>query len=146
MTTDGNHSAIGGNIQSSARTVRYALLENAADALNCQRIATAHQRRWGSIMYQYVIAADGQIYRKGEADDPVAPDVRNRATPSQGDNMTTIDTPRLDEAAASVRQQEGGTHADEIETSMMLYIEPSAVDMKLAVKEFTPSSAMNQGL
>lgn len=33
---------IAGNLQSSARTARYALLERAADAQNCQHIATAH--------------------------------------------------------------------------------------------------------
>ncbi len=33
-------------------------------------------------------------------------------------------------------QQEGGTHADEIETSMMLYLAPDIVKMKLAVKDF----------
>ncbi len=31
-----------GNLQSSARTARYALLERAADAENCQHISTAH--------------------------------------------------------------------------------------------------------
>jgi tRNA(Ile)-lysidine synthase len=31
-----------GNLQSSARTARYALLERAADVENCQHIATAH--------------------------------------------------------------------------------------------------------
>lgn len=46
----------------------------------------------------------------------------------------------LDRAAAAVRQQEGGSHADEIETSMMLYIDPSSVDMSLAVKDFSPPS------
>lgn len=39
--------------------------------------------------------------------------------------------PRLDELSARVRQEEGGTHADEVETSMMLYIDPAAVDMTL---------------
>jgi len=34
--------------------------------------------------------------------------------------------------------QEGGTHADESETSMLLYIEPSAVDMKKAGKDYQP--------
>lgn len=48
--------------------------------------------------------------------------------------------PRLDELSARVRQEEGGTHADEVETSMMLYIDPAAVDMTRAVKEFTPSA------
>ena len=40
------------------------------------------------------------------------------------------------EAEKSVSQQEGGTHADEIETSMMLYIAPETVDMRKAVKDF----------
>jgi uncharacterized protein (TIGR02246 family) len=39
-----------------------------------------------------------------------------------------------------VRQEEGGTHADEVETSMMLYIDPASVDMRRAVKEFGPAS------
>jgi creatinine amidohydrolase len=36
-----------------------------------------------------------------------------------------------------VKKQEGGTHADEIETSMMLYIAPQSVDMSKAVKDYT---------
>lgn len=39
----------------------------------------------------------------------------------------------------AVSKQEGGTHADEIETSMMLYIAPDSVDMKKAVKDYHPS-------
>jgi creatinine amidohydrolase len=35
-------------------------------------------------------------------------------------------------------EQEGGTHADEIETSMMLYIRPEIVDMAKAVKDYNP--------
>ena len=46
---------------------------------------------------------------------------------------------RLERASAPVRQEEGGTHADEVETSMMLYIDPSSVDMRRAVNEFNPS-------
>lgn len=38
-----------------------------------------------------------------------------------------------------VSAQEGGTHADEIETSMILYMEPSSVDMSKAVKDYHPS-------
>lgn len=38
-----------------------------------------------------------------------------------------------------ISQQEGGTHADEIETSMILYMKPDAVDMKKAVKDYVPS-------
>jgi creatinine amidohydrolase len=37
-----------------------------------------------------------------------------------------------------VSEQPGGTHADEIETSMMLYIAPETVDMTKAVRDFTP--------
>ncbi len=46
---------------------------------------------------------------------------------------------RLERVSAPVRQQEGGTHADEVETSMMLYIDPASVDMRRAVKEYRPS-------
>ncbi len=46
---------------------------------------------------------------------------------------------RSDQAVRSVQQQLGGTHADEIETSMMLYIDPSVVDMTRAVKDFLPA-------
>ena len=45
------------------------------------------------------------------------------------------------EAVAEVQQQPGGTHADEIETSMMLYIDPTLVDMSKAVREFNPEKA-----
>jgi len=38
-----------------------------------------------------------------------------------------------------VQREEGGTHADELETSMMLAIDPSSVDMKKAVKDYHPS-------
>lgn len=38
-----------------------------------------------------------------------------------------------------LKQEEGGTHADEIETSMMLFIAPSTVDMSKAVKDYHPS-------
>ena len=39
---------------------------------------------------------------------------------------------------AGLLKQEGGTHADESETSMMLYIAPETVDMSKAVKDFDP--------
>jgi creatinine amidohydrolase len=39
-----------------------------------------------------------------------------------------------------VAQQEGGTHADELETSMMLYIAPDTVDMPRAVKDYHTGS------
>jgi creatinine amidohydrolase len=38
-----------------------------------------------------------------------------------------------------IGRQEGGTHADEIETSMTLYMAPSMVDMKKAAKDYHPS-------
>jgi creatinine amidohydrolase len=40
----------------------------------------------------------------------------------------------------AIGKQEGGTHADEIETSMMLYIAPKTVDMKKAAKDYHPSN------
>jgi len=42
------------------------------------------------------------------------------------------------ETVKHVEQQEGGTHADEIETSMMLYIREEIVDMEKAVKDYHP--------
>jgi creatinine amidohydrolase len=46
----------------------------------------------------------------------------------------------LEPTIARVQEQDGGTHADEIETSMMLYIAPETVNMELAVKDYTPST------
>jgi creatinine amidohydrolase len=45
------------------------------------------------------------------------------------------------EAEKAVRQQEGGTHADEIETPMMLYMDPSLVDMSKAAKDYRAQGA-----
>jgi creatinine amidohydrolase len=42
----------------------------------------------------------------------------------------------LRDVEREVSQQEGGTHADEIETSMMLYIAPHTVDMSKAVNDY----------
>jgi creatinine amidohydrolase len=36
----------------------------------------------------------------------------------------------------TISRQEGGTHADEIETSLMLYIAPASVNMKKAVRDY----------
>lgn len=44
----------------------------------------------------------------------------------------------LDAVTGQIAQQEGGTHADEIETSMMLVIAPEMVDMTKAVKDYHP--------
>jgi creatinine amidohydrolase len=40
-----------------------------------------------------------------------------------------------------IKQQEGGTHADEIETSLMLYIDPVSVNMQKAVKDYHPNES-----
>ncbi len=42
-------------------------------------------------------------------------------------------------AEEGVSEQEGGTHADEMETSMMLYIDPDVVDMSKAVRDYDPT-------
>jgi creatinine amidohydrolase len=42
----------------------------------------------------------------------------------------------LAEVEGRVRESEGGTHADEIETSMMLYIAPESVRMKKARRDY----------
>lgn len=44
------------------------------------------------------------------------------------------------EAEARVRQQAGGTHADELETSMMLFMHPEVVKMQLAQDDYHPGS------
>lgn len=51
-------------------------------------------------------------------------------------NLTEV----LREVEREVSKQEGGTHADEIETSMMLYIAPATVDMSKAVKDYSGPS------
>jgi creatinine amidohydrolase len=38
-----------------------------------------------------------------------------------------------------IMEQEGGTHADEMETSMMLYMSPEVVDMSKATKDYDPT-------
>jgi creatinine amidohydrolase len=47
----------------------------------------------------------------------------------------------LDESEKKYAKQEGGSHADEVETSMLLFIDPKSVDMKKAVKDYDPSPA-----
>jgi len=51
-----------------------------------------------------------------------------------GIDMRFTDLDRFDDIEKKVRTS-GGTHADEIETSMMLYIAPQSVDMKKAVRD-----------
>jgi creatinine amidohydrolase len=40
----------------------------------------------------------------------------------------------------TLRKEPGGTHAEEIETSMMLYIAPETVDMAKAVSDYHPEN------
>ena len=51
---------------------------------------------------------------------------------------------RLEPATKGYTEQPGGTHADEVETSMMLYIDPAAVAISKAVKDFKPSSGASK--
>ena len=47
--------------------------------------------------------------------------------------------PRVDEETVKpLLKQEGGRHADENETSKMLYMDPASVDMRKAVKDYRP--------
>jgi creatinine amidohydrolase len=58
----------------------------------------------------------------------------------EGIQLRHSDLPKITESVEpGIKQQEGGTHADEIETSMMLFTAPSTVDMSKAVKDFHPS-------
>jgi creatinine amidohydrolase len=47
-------------------------------------------------------------------------------------------TTAVREVEKTVEEQERGTHADELETSMMLYLAPEVVNMKAAVKDANP--------
>ena len=60
---------------------------------------------------------------------------------SDGVLMRFTNLSRFDAAMKRFVEQEGGSHADEVETSMMLYIDPSSVDMTKAVKDFSPSAS-----
>lgn len=43
-------------------------------------------------------------------------------------------------ASRTVRKQDGGNHADEVETSMMLHIDSAGVEMTAAARDFSPAS------
>ena len=47
-------------------------------------------------------------------------------------------TAALGEVEKQLLKQEGGTHADEGETSMVLFMDPASVDMSRAVKDYNP--------
>lgn len=56
----------------------------------------------------------------------------------RGIEMRYTDIMKVGEIREKISEQEGGTHADEIETSVMLYIRPEVVDMSKAVKDYHP--------
>lgn len=58
---------------------------------------------------------------------------------SDGITLRFTDLKSIESIENKIKQQEGGTHADEIETSMILYMRPDAVNMKLAVKDYSPT-------
>jgi creatinine amidohydrolase len=53
--------------------------------------------------------------------------------------MRYLDLHVTESVEKQIRKEEGGTHAEEIETSMMLYMAPESVDMKKAVKDYNGS-------
>jgi creatinine amidohydrolase len=61
------------------------------------------------------------------------------ALTTDGVLMRYTNLSRFDVAMKGMIEQQGGSHADEVETSMMLYIDPSSVDMRKAVRDFNPS-------
>ena len=61
------------------------------------------------------------------------------ALSAEGVLLTYTKLSDLAETRSSLREQEGGTHADELETSMMLYLAPHLVDMSKAAKDYTSS-------
>lgn len=58
---------------------------------------------------------------------------------AEGITLRFTDLKSIEAVENKIKQQEGGTHADEIETSMILYMQPGAVDMKKAVKDYSPT-------
>jgi len=61
-----------------------------------------------------------------------------RVLASEGVTLKYFDWDEIDALVNKVQQQAGGSHADEIETSMMLYIAPTTVRMSRAVKDLSP--------
>ncbi len=57
---------------------------------------------------------------------------------AQGVTLWYTDLHKAEADTDELLEQEGGTHADESETSMMLYIKPDIVDMSRAVKDYHP--------
>jgi creatinine amidohydrolase len=63
-------------------------------------------------------------------------DAAKQALQADGVHLEYTNLAVLKELEDRICEQEGGTHADENETSMMLYIAPETVDMSKAVKDF----------
>jgi creatinine amidohydrolase len=61
-----------------------------------------------------------------------------KALNSEGITLAYFDEREIDDVIAKVEQEAEGTHADEIETSMMLYIAPETVRMSKAEKDTHP--------
>jgi creatinine amidohydrolase len=61
-----------------------------------------------------------------------------RALSSEGITLTYFDFDEIDGVVKQVQQEPQGTHADELETSMMLYIAPATVRMSKAAKDLHP--------
>jgi creatinine amidohydrolase len=60
---------------------------------------------------------------------------------NEGIELKYTDLPRLIKLVEKkVKKEEEGSHAGEIETSMMLFIDPTTVDMGKAVKDYHPST------
>ena len=57
---------------------------------------------------------------------------------SESITLTYFDFDEINDVVKQVQQESEGTHADEIETSMMLYIAPNTVRMSKAVKDLHP--------
>src|SRR5215471_16217201 len=57
---------------------------------------------------------------------------------SEGVTLTYFNFNEIDDVVKKVQQETEGTHADEIETSMMLYIAPNTVRMSKAEKDIHP--------
>ncbi|MGD9501675.1 MAG: creatininase family protein [Methyloceanibacter sp.] len=63
---------------------------------------------------------------------PVEAAIRAASDPSRLRHLKVFAGPRFKRTAEALRQQPYGSHADEIETSLMLAIAPELVDMSLA--------------
>jgi len=61
-----------------------------------------------------------------------------KALAAEGITLKYFDWDEIDAVVKKVQQQQGGSHADEIETSMMLYIAPNTVRVSRAVKDLSP--------